>query len=125
MKRVAHFLVFALGLGLWTWKLLEPKPFPDELAAGLGAFLPSDWKFWAAKSLHVAGYALLTLAAVTLPVPRRWKWCLAALLALHGGATEFGQTFVPGRHGCLRDVIIDCVGIGLGAVVWRLFHKRD
>lgn len=115
---VAHAAVLAAFLGLWTWKLLVPNPVPESVTDELSAFLPLDWKFWAAKSLHVGGYAFLTVLAVTLPVPRRWAWRLAALLALHGAGTEIGQTFVPGRYGCVRDVVIDCVGVGIGVALW-------
>ena len=52
----------------------------------MSAFLPSEWNFWAAKSLHITGYALLAFLAVTLPVPRRWKWYLVGFLALHGAS---------------------------------------
>ena len=107
-----RFVVFAAFLGLWTWKLLEPHPVPEELAAQLG----SDWKFVLAKSLHAGAYAFLTVLVFALPVPRRWHWVLVVVLALHGAATEFGQTFVPNRTGTKRDVIIDWVGIALGCL---------
>ena len=113
-----RFVAFAVFLGLWTWKLLEPNPVPESLFAELSAFLPSDWRVWAAKSLHASAYAFLTVLVFTLPVPRSWRWFFVGLLALHGVATEIGQTFVPGRHGCVRDVLIDWGGIGLGLLTW-------
>ena len=27
-----HFVVFFVFLSLWTWKLLEPHPVPDEIS---------------------------------------------------------------------------------------------
>ncbi len=108
-----HFLVFALVFGLWTWKLLEPTPIPESLGGRLG-----DWKFYAAKLLHAGAYAFLTVLATTLPLPRYWRWYFVGLLALHGIATEIGQTFVPNRTGSVRDVVIDWVGIGLGLLTW-------
>ena len=120
-----RFLVFAVFLGLWTWKLLEPNPVPESLSAQLSVFSPGDWRFWAAKSLHVGGYVFLTILAITLPVPRYWKWYFVGLLALHGVATEIGQTFVSNRFGSVRDVLIDWFGIGLGVCAWRLLHPRQ
>lgn len=110
-RTLVPFVAFAAVLGLWTWKLLEPNPVPPSLALG-------DWQFWAAKALHVGVYAFLTLLAVTLPVPRHWRWFFVGLLALHGAATEIGQTFVPNRSGSVRDVLIDWLGIGLSVLVW-------
>jgi len=115
---VPHLLVLLLFLGLWTWKLVEPNPVPEELAARLSG----DERFAAAKALHAGGYAFLTFLtflAVTLPVPAYWRWFLAGLLALHGAATEIAQTFVPNRHGCVRDVLIDWAGVALGVGAWR------
>ena len=111
-----HVLALLTLLGLWTWKLLEPTPVPEKLSG----WLAGDWQFLLAKALHLGGYAFLTVLAVTLPVPDRRRWSCAALLALHAVATEIGQTYVPGRFGSVRDVLIDCAGIGLGVLVWRL-----
>ncbi len=118
--RVAlHLLVLLAFLGLWTWKLLEPNPVPEAVSAKLHG----EMRFVAAKSLHACGYGFLTLLAVTLPVPNYWRWFFAGLLALHGVATEIGQTFVPGRTGSAVDVLIDWAGIALGVLVWRAFGR--
>jgi ABC-type branched-subunit amino acid transport system permease subunit len=111
MRTVLPFAVFALFLGLWTWKLLEPSPLPESVAAGLSG----DWKFWLAKFLHAGAYAFLTVLARWLPLRRGHFWLAVALLALHGAVTEFLQRYLDwGRNGCVRDVIVDCVGIGVG-----------
>jgi VanZ family protein len=110
--QLAAFLAF---LSLWTWKLLEPHPVPDEVTAGLGAGV----KFGLAKSLHFCSYAFLTVLGGT--ISRRWRWWVVGLLMLHGIGTEIGQTFVPNRTGTVTDVLIDWAGIGCGVVVawWR------
>lgn len=115
----AHLCALAAVLGLWTWKLLDPTPVPDGL---LDRFGPGA-RFAAAKGLHLGGYCALALLAVTLPVRGYWRWFLVGLLALHGVATEIGQTFVPGRTGSVRDVLIDWAGIALGVLVWRACKK--
>jgi VanZ family protein len=122
MRTAIPFVVFLLFLGLWTWKLLEPAPIPEALEKRLS----TDWRFVLAKSLHAGAYAFLTILAATLPVRRPFFWVAVAVIALHGVGTEIGQTYVPSRHGCMQDVIIDWVGISLGLLgiwaygyVWR------
>ena len=85
MRTVLPFAIFFLFLGLWTWKLLEPSPVPERVAAGI----PSDLMFWFAKALHAGAYAFLTVLAALLPVRRSQFWTVVALLALHGAVTEF------------------------------------
>jgi VanZ family protein len=120
---IGHFLLFAALLGLWTWKLVSPNPVPDEVRARLTEL---DLAFVVAKTLHLGGYAVLAALAGTLPVPRRWRAFLVGLLALHGVATEVAQTFVPNRTGKASDVLIDWIGIALGALAARLWnHHRE
>jgi VanZ family protein len=103
-------VAFLVLLGLWTWKLLEPQPVPEAVSQELGI----DLQFALAKTLHAGAYAFLTVLAGLLPFRRPYFWALAAALALHGVGTEIGQTYVPNRHGCVRDVLIDWAGIAAG-----------
>jgi VanZ family protein len=120
-RTLLHLLVLLAFLGLWTWKLLEPNPVPEAVSSKL----QGPVRVVAAKGLHACGYAFLTLLAVTLPVPNYWRWFFAGLLALHGAATEIGQTYVPGRVGSVRDVLIDWGGVLLGVLVWRLARNPE
>lgn len=122
MTRFAiHFTVFLVFLGLWTWKLLEPHPVPDEIGEGLEK---AGLSFIAAKTLHATGYAFLTLLVLTMPVPLHWRRFLVGLLVLHGVGTEIGQTYVPSRTGKVRDALIDWLGIALGVLVVYAWRKR-
>jgi VanZ family protein len=116
-----HFAAFLAVLVLWTWKLLDPAPVPGEWKSWLVSL---GLVFAAAKGLHVVGYATLTVLAVTLPVPRRWRVFLVGLLVLHGVVTEVGQTFVPDRTGSPLDVLIDWAGIVLGVLAVHTLWKR-
>lgn len=121
LRTVFPFAVFLFFLALWTYELLAENPVPESVSRAI----PNEWKFWLAKGLHVAGYAFLTVLAASLPVPRVVFWLVIALLVLHGIATEVGQTFVSGRHGSIRDVLLDWVGVGLGlAALWLLKQVR-
>lgn len=117
---VPHAAAFAVLLGLWTWKLVSPVPVPDEISDGLAR---AGLSFAAAKTLHVLGYALLAGLAATLPVPRHWRRFLILLLVVHGVATEVAQTFVPNRNGSVTDVLIDWVGVALGAAAARWWDR--
>ncbi len=121
-QKLLRISVFLVLLALWTWKLLEPYPVPDEISEGLARL---GLKFVAAKSLHLVLYAVLTILAITLPVPRRWRYFLVGLLVWHGVATEIGQRFVPNRTGSLRDVLIDWCGIALGLLVAMWWKRRS
>ena len=110
--RLALFVVL---LTLWTWRLCSP--ISPELRAGMNAI---GQPMLLAKTAHVVGYAVLAALAVGLPRPR----LLVGLLALHGAATEWIQTYVPGRTGQATDVLIDCAGITLGVLAVRLWKRR-
>ena len=59
------------------------------------------------KGGHVIGYAILALSywyAFRMRENKRWlAWLLAVLYAL---TDEFHQSFVPGRHSSIWDVLI-------------------
>ena len=114
---VLPFAVFALFLGLWTWKLLEPSPVPESVTAGWSLSL----KFVAAKLLHVCGYGFLTLLAAWLPVRRPYFWGVVGALMLHGCLTEYLQHALEvGRTGKVSDVLIDWLGIALALAFLRV-----
>jgi hypothetical protein len=120
-RLAAQGAAFAVLLGLWTWKLVSPNPVPDELRSGLAA---AGLSYAAAKTLHLSGYALLTVLAGTLPVARRWRVGLVLMLYAHGVATEVIQTYVPNRTGTATDVLIDWAGISMGALAARRWNRR-
>jgi VanZ family protein len=100
---------FVALLIVWTWKLVEPNPVP----AALEQELPADWRFWLSKAVHFGMYFILFLLG-TGGLRSRWRWGVAGLLLLHAGLTELIQTWVPHRHGSLRDVLIDGGGVAAG-----------
>ena len=95
------------------------------------------WVVVGRKLGHITGYALLTGA---------WWWALRDLLQrpvlwavgiafLYACTDEFHQTFVRGREGTPRDVLIDAVGMAIAAALigirrsaptgWGRTHARD
>ena len=115
MRTVLPFAVFALFLGLWTWKLLEPNPVPEPVVRGI----PTDLKFWLAKALHAGAYAFLTVLAAWLPLRRPYFWGVVALPGTARGRQRDRPDIRPEPSRLARDVVIDWVGIGMGLMVSR------
>ena len=115
-------VLFVVLLGAWTWKLLEPKPVPDDVVGLLSSwfrFLP----YFLAKFLHAGGYAALAFLALVAAPSGRWRAWLVTLLVLHAPASEIGQTFVPNRTGKMIDACLDWTGLAAGWVVWSRFVR--
>jgi hypothetical protein len=83
--------------------------------------VPGRWDLLLKKAMHVLAYGLLTwlyLRALLGHEPTegrsRTTWLRAAsavMALLYALSDEYHQTFVPGRHGSLVDVVIDGVGV--------------
>jgi hypothetical protein len=84
------------------------------------------------KGWHAVEFALLFLFIWALLnqlsrlklKPRRNILLAAILCALFAISDEYHQTFVPGRGGTWTDVVIDCVGFGLAALLAWIFEAR-
>src|SRR6478752_742456 len=120
-RRWAACAAWWLALALWSYGLLSPEP--PRVGA---AVLPSPWAYYVSKALHLSAFAGLALSACLLPATRRHRRLLVAVLAAHAGLTEYLQTFVEGRYGCLADVGLNLTGVTLGALLargWRLGRR--
>ena len=100
-----------------VWTLALVTKYPAELEKEL---VPPEHIFRASKLLHLCMYAFLTFSSGFLTKRRGVRWLLVLVLSVHGFATEYIQTLVPGRDGNLLDVAIDHAGILLGLLLtWR------
>lgn len=84
--------------------------------------LPSfgGWDYFVKKSAHGIGYGLLALSYLRALPNRNYR--LAWLLAvLYSATDEFHQSFVPGRHAAITDVL---VFDNLGAFITLFLHHR-
>lgn len=82
------------------------------------------------KLAHMSEYAVFT-AALHLPalaygLRQKWRYVLPFAAAVcYAALDEFHQRFVPGRAGCVTDVLIDSVGVILMTIfLWVLFPKK-
>jgi len=75
----------------------------------------------AMKGGHLTGYALLGAAYLhsltwKRPVSRTRLFLAAILVVLYAISDEWHQSFTPGRHPALQDIVIDTAGGILGIV---------
>ena len=118
MRRRLALAALAVLVPLWTWGLLHPRPVPEEVRDALSFW--GDAFFVAAKLTHAGVYGLTALLTVLAAWPNRRAVLLGVgAVMLHGVATEIGQTYVPNRHGCVQDVLIDWAGVGAALFVCR------
>ena len=85
--------------------------------------------FVAKKGGHLAGYALLGAASLHGLIWRRTfsrsrLFIAGILVVLYAVSDEWHQSFTPGRHPALTDIVIDSVGGILGIVCVYVFRKR-
>ena len=98
MKRIQHWIPAILMMGIIFC-------FSSQTADKLPVFSWAD--AIVKKSGHVVGYALLAYSywyALDIDKNKRWvAWLFVILYAL---TDEFHQSYVPGRHPSILDVLI-------------------
>lgn len=82
--------------------------------------LPSAFNFWD-KAQHALGFAALAFLGLMAYPHRIWRVVLG--LVLFGVAIECAQAMTGWRTGDGQDWLADCVGVGLGYLVWRTKTK--
>jgi VanZ family protein len=112
-------VAWLVAVALLTYALLTPNP-----VGPLKESMSEEAFFVSSKIVHVSAYALLTLLLILSRWPRLGTCLGVAFLSLHAFATEYLQTFVPGRVGTLRDVGFDHLGIAVGLLLARVFWRR-
>jgi VanZ family protein len=120
----ARWLVWWIYVALWTTGLLLPLEAIENLP---GSELLASNKYLAAKSLHVAAYAMMAVLCGWLHLSARFRWIMIYFLMGHATLTEILQKYViPGRSGLLEDVAIDQAGITIGLVLsWNWWIQKD
>lgn len=79
--------------------------------------VPSAFHFWD-KAQHALGFAGLAFFGL-LAYPERIRLLMLGL-ALLGAGIEVAQWMTGWRQGDGQDWLADCVGLIMGAMVWRL-----
>jgi len=80
--------------------------------------LPNQWDFVLRKLAHITEYAILTWLLIRALkeyqlTNKQIIFLAISLAVLYALSDEYHQTFILGRQGTLRDVLIDSSGIFL------------
>jgi VanZ family protein len=81
----------------------------SDLGTGLGI-----WDLVLRKIAHMTEYAIL--AALLVRALRQPGWAVVLGIA-YSISDEVHQSFISGRHGSPVDVVIDAIGVVVGAVL--------
>ena len=83
------------------------------------------------KILHVLAYCVLGLSALfAVPEavyrsrPVKISFLVVLFCFLYGVSDEFHQSFVPGRHPAVTDVMIDSFGAMAGLILANRYYKQ-
>ena len=142
-KRKTPWLVVLIWMGLIFFLSSQQAADSNQLSTGISKFimglisgiLPglSPQVQWlnhiVRKNAHFIAYLILGLLQVNalyLNGKRGGKAFILALLIsfLYAASDEFHQTFVPGRSGELRDVMIDTAGALTGIGTYMLIRMK-
>ncbi len=109
----------AVSDGLLGWVLGLLCPSYAGAAAPARTAAVEALSFFERKAAHMFLYFMLALficlAVSTLRRLRGRRYAVTlALCALLAGLDEYHQTFIPGRSGELRDVLVDTAGAAIG-----------
>jgi VanZ family protein len=86
-----------------------------------------NWDYFLKKTGHAVGYGLLALSYFHFFNYDKKRYWLAWLLAVLFSATdEFHQSFVPGRHPSIIDVLVfDNLGAVTALWLYFMFHRTE
>ena len=105
---------------IWAELIFYCSSIPD-LHTGL------EYDFLLRKAAHVTEYFILTFLLYrafkgSFNLNAFWLCVYPATLSLlYAASDEFHQLFVAGREGCVRDVLIDAVGIAGFYIMIKVF----
>jgi VanZ family protein len=100
----------------WAALIFALSSVPD-LGTGLGG-----WDVVLRKIAHAAEFGIL--AALLVRALRRTGWAVVLGIA-YAISDEIHQSFVEGRQGAVLDVVIDSVGVVIGAVLAARWWTRE
>lgn len=107
-------LVFRMFWGLWLSGIAVLSLLPAKVAITTG---------WSDKIEHGLAFAALAILW-QLAWPKVRGLLIIALSVSYGAFIELAQTFSPGRHADVWDLLADAVGVGLGMFIIHGWKRR-
>ncbi|MEA2064740.1 MAG: VanZ family protein [Patescibacteria group bacterium] len=106
-KKLVHWLAIIAWAGIIFYFSHQPD---------LKSSLPDFWDFIFRKIAHICEYAVLAFILIRTFIHHKMTGKNSAILAAitavsYAIGDEYHQTFIIGRSGCIRDVLIDSIGI--------------
>ncbi|MDQ2996953.1 MAG: VanZ family protein [Chloroflexota bacterium] len=115
-SRISRWLMIAGWMALIFFLSSQPQlPSPPDPLADL------IFK----KGAHFTVYAVLAVLFRRALPPSRLIWALSWMFTvLYAASDEWHQSFVPGRHPQLTDVLIDACGAAAGLLIFWWLQRR-
>ena len=110
MKKKLSILAFASYTALVALVSLQPS---SGVAIG-------SWD----KTAHFLTYAVFAVLAWAISRSPRYFVCLCLVIIAYGVLLEYGQSFVPGRHMSMADVLANTAGVVVAAVGCMKIYPR-
>ena len=125
----AAFFIWVLVI--WGHSLM-PADLSSQESAGPAALLMPLLNLFGVYDIHVASCEYAVLMVLFANMVRSWRVRIdarlialtCAVLLVVPSVDEFIQTFVPGRDGAPRDVVLDMCGGLFGLVLVKLHARR-
>jgi len=119
------FLKYYLPAILWSFLIFYFSSIPN-----LKSGLLDVYDLILRKTAHIIEFAVLAVLflRIGLRKEKRYKKVIFTLVLLfsifYAALDEYHQSFVIGREGCFRDVLIDSLGIILGSGIYLSVKKN-
>lgn len=99
--------------------------FSSRSTSELPNFL--GWDYVIKKTGHIVEYGLLALTLhFALRFKPEYRWVAWLLAVLYAATDEYHQSFVPGRHSSLVDVLIfDNIGAFTALWLYSIFGRKN
>lgn len=99
--------------------------FSSRSTSELPNFL--GWDYVIKKTAHIVEYGLLALAFhFAFRFEPKYRWIAWFLAVVYAATDEYHQSFVPGRHSSLVDVLIfDNIGAFMALWLYPIFGRKN
>jgi len=119
-RLVSWLLVVLYVTGIFVFSQMSSPPIPRRLQTSYGTLF--------LHFLEFGGFALLLFCALFRTFP---SWSLRRIVVvtiltttLLAASDEFHQSFVPGRHADVKDLLVDSLGGTLAALTMGIVRAR-